>query len=63
VTWSLLLGFLQVIIGLGFIFSGGVAWGREEKWYWVVLLVIAGLIVLLAQLSKFFTFVGPLVGA
>lgn len=56
--WPLIIGVLQVITGLAFIFAGGVAYGREEKWRWVILFTLAGVIMLLGQLTKFLAFLG-----
>lgn len=53
---------IQVLTGLGFIFAGGVAYGREERFLWVFLFTFAGVVVLLGQLTKFLAFLGTVMG-
>lgn len=57
--WGLIFGIVQVIIGLGFIFAAGAAYGREERWRWVLLFMAAGLAVLIGQATKFLAFIEP----
>lgn len=59
-TSSIILGAWSVIIGLGLVFYAGFLCGIKEKWYWSVLCVIGGLFIMLAQVTKFLAFIGPL---
>lgn len=56
-NWIVVYHILQVIICLGFFFTGGIWFAKRH--YWVSLLnVVAGLAILLAEGTSFLAFLG-----
>lgn len=56
-NWIVIYHIIQVVLGLGFIFTGGIWFAKRH--YWVsVLNLVAGAVVLLAEGTSFLAFLG-----